>query len=38
MEHKNLVVNDGIDILPLLEYNLEKAGFKVISAKMVMMQ
>ncbi len=32
MQHKILVVDDEIDILTLLGYNLEKAGFKVISA------
>lgn len=32
MNPKILVVDDEIDILTLLEYNLEKAGFKVISA------
>ena len=33
MKEKILVVDDEIDILTLLKYNLEKAGFKVISAK-----
>lgn len=33
MKHKILAVDDEIDILTLLEYNLEKAGFEVISAK-----
>lgn len=32
MKEKILVVDDEADILTLLEYNLEKAGFKVISA------
>jgi len=32
MKEKILVVDDETDILTLLEYNLEKAGFKVISA------
>ena len=32
MNPKILVVDDEIDILTLLEYNLKKAGFKVISA------
>jgi len=33
MKEKILVVDDEIDILTLLEYNLGKTGFKVISAK-----
>lgn len=33
MKQKLLVVDDEKDILTLLEYNLEKAGFKVISAQ-----
>ena len=33
MKQKILVVDDEADILTLLQYNLEKAGFKVISAK-----
>ncbi len=33
MNEKILVVDDEIDILTLLEYNLTKSGFKVISAK-----
>src|SRR3990167_9378374 len=33
MKEKILVVDDEIDILTLLKYNLEKGGFKVISAK-----
>jgi two-component system phosphate regulon response regulator PhoB len=33
MKHKILVVDDESDILTLLEYNLSKAGFKVISEK-----
>jgi len=33
MPEKILIVDDEEDILTLLEYNLEKAGFKVISAK-----
>ena len=32
MKEKILIVDDEADILTLLEYNLEKAGFKVISA------
>ena len=32
MKEKILVVDDETDILTLLEYNLEKAGFKVVSA------
>lgn len=32
MKQKILIVDDEADILTLLEYNLEKAGFKVISA------
>jgi len=33
MRQKILIVDDEADILTLLEYNLEKAGFRVISAK-----
>ena len=33
MRSKILIVDDEADILTLLEYNLKKAGFKVISAK-----
>lgn len=33
MKQKILVVDDEIDILSLLQYNLEKAGYKVLSAK-----
>lgn len=33
MKQKILVVDDEIDILTLLQYNLERAGYKVLSAK-----
>ncbi len=33
MKQKILVVDDEVDILTLLQYNLEKSGFRVISAK-----